>query len=169
MNRSFTFLPWVYEILCLFGMNQSDFLVGYVDRSTVGQWKKVTTVTFFPGAAAAGSNSTNKGQIHKVPVVEIARVLVHGMDVTRSQLSANTGIPVCLVREIWEFKLFAEKEATPLHEEGNSLQFRAVEKATHFHYNDLLIHDKQIKLNAKKANQQMKTTWYDHVATSGTR
>ena len=30
---------------------------------TVGQRKKVATVTFFP---AAGSNSTNKGQIGKV-------------------------------------------------------------------------------------------------------
>ena len=54
------------------------------------------------------------------------------MDVTRSQLSANTGIPVCLVREIWQFKVLTGKEVTPLHEEGNSLQFRAGKKATHF-------------------------------------
>ena len=54
------------------------------------------------------------------------------MDVTRSHLSANTGIPVCLVREIWQFKVLTGKEVTPLHEEGNSLQFRAGKKATHF-------------------------------------
>ena len=87
-----------------------------------------------PRAAAAGSNGTNKGQIHKVPVDEIARFLVYRMDVTTSQLSLNTGIPVCLVREIWQFKVFTGKEVTPLHEEVNSLQIRAGKKATHFHY-----------------------------------
>ena len=88
-----------------------------------------------PRAAAAGSNGTNKGQIPKVPVDEFAWFLMYRMNVTRSQLSANTGIPVCLVREIWPFKIFTGKEVTPLHEEGNSLQFRAGKKATHFHYN----------------------------------
>ena len=87
-----------------------------------------------PRAAAAGSNGTNKGQIHKVPVDEIAQVLVYRMDVTRSQLSANTGIPGCLVREIWQFKIFTGKKVTPLYEEGKSQQFRAGKKATHFHY-----------------------------------
>ena len=83
-----------------------------------------------PREAAAGSNGTNKGQIHKVPVDDIARFLVYRMDVTRSQLSANAGIPVCRVREIWQFKVFTGKEVTPLHEEGNSLQFRVGKKAT---------------------------------------
>ena len=102
---------------------------------TVGQRKKVSNCSYLlPRAAAAGSNGTNKGQTHKVPVDEIARVLVYRMDVTRSQLSANTGIPVCLVRKIWQFKVFTGKEVTPLHEEGNFLQFRAGKKATHFHY-----------------------------------
>ena len=87
-----------------------------------------------PRAAAAGSNGTNKGQIHKVAVDEIARFLVYRMDVTKSQLSAHTGIPVCLVREIWQFRVFAGKEVTPLREEGNSQQFHAGKKATHFHY-----------------------------------
>ena len=87
-----------------------------------------------PRAAAAGSNGTNKGQIHKVPVDEMAWFLVYRMDVIRSQLGANTEIPVRLVREIWQFKVFTGKEVTPLHEEGNSLQFRAGKKATHFHY-----------------------------------
>ena len=87
-----------------------------------------------PRAAAAGSNGTNKGQIHKVSVDEIALLLVYRIDVIRSQLTANTGIPVCLFREIWQFKVFTGKEVTPLHEEGNSLQFRAGKKATHFHY-----------------------------------
>ena len=86
-----------------------------------------------PRAAAAGSNGTNKGQIHKVPFDEIARFLVYRMDVTESQSSANTGIIVCLVREIWRFRVFTGKEVTPLHEEGNSLQFCAGKKATHFH------------------------------------
>ena len=36
------------------------------------------------------------------------------MDVTRSQLRANNGILVCLVREIWQFKVFAGKEVTAL-------------------------------------------------------
>ena len=85
-----------------------------------------------PRAAAAGSKGTNKGQIPKVPFDEFARCLAYRMDVTRSQLSANTGIPVCLVREIWHFKVLTGKEVTPLHEEGNSLQFRAGKKATHF-------------------------------------
>ena len=56
------------------------------------------------------------------------------MDVTRSQLSVNTGILMSLVQEIWQFKVFTGKEVTPLHEEGNSYQFRAGKKATHFHY-----------------------------------
>ena len=73
-----------------------------------------------PRAAAAGSNGTNKGQIHKVPVDEMARYFVYRMDVTRSQLGANNGVPVSLVREIWQFKVFTGKEVTPLHEEGNS-------------------------------------------------
>ena len=73
-----------------------------------------------PRATAAGSNGTNKGQIRQVPVNKIARFLVYGMDVTKSQLSTNTGILVCLVREIWQFKVFTGKEVTPLHVEGNS-------------------------------------------------
>ena len=76
----------------------------------------------------------NKGQIHKFPEDEIARFLVYKMDVTGSQLSANTGIPGCLVREISRFNIFTGKEVTPLHEEGNSQQFREGKKATHFHY-----------------------------------
>ena len=87
-----------------------------------------------PRAAAAGSKGRNKGKIHKVPVDEIARFLVYRIDVIRSQLTANTGIPLCLVREIWQFKVFTGKEVTPLHEEGNSLQFRAGKNAAHFHY-----------------------------------
>ena len=67
---------------------------------------------------------------------------------TRSQLSANTGIPVCLVREIWQFKVLTGNEVTPLHEEGNSLQFRATQLI--FVTNNLLIYDKQIRLKAKK-------------------
>ena len=34
------------------------------------------------------------------------------MDETRFHLSANNGILVCLVREIWLFKVFAGKEVT---------------------------------------------------------
>ena len=73
-----------------------------------------------PRAVAAGSNGTNKAQILRVAVDEIARFLVYRMYVTRSQLSANTGILICLVREIWQFKVFTGKEVTPLQEEGNS-------------------------------------------------
>ena len=85
-----------------------------------------------PRATAAGSKGINKGQIPKVPFDESARCLVYRMDVTRSQFSANTEIPVCLVREIWQFKVLTGKEVTPLHEEGNSLQICAGKKATHF-------------------------------------
>ena len=66
-------------------------------------------------AAAAGANGTNKGQIRKVPVDEIARFLVYRMNVTRCQLSANTGILVRLVREICKFSW----------EGGNSTSWRS--------------------------------------------
>ena len=36
------------------------------------------------------------------------------MNETRSQSNANNGILVCLVREIWQFKVFAGKEVTAL-------------------------------------------------------
>ena len=36
------------------------------------------------------------------------------MDETRSQLSANNGMLVCLVPEIWKFKIFAGKEVTAI-------------------------------------------------------
>ena len=78
--------------------------------STVRQRKKVTAVTFFP--ARPHQRGTNTGQIRKVPVYEITWFLVSRMGETRSQLDANNGILVCLVREIWQFKLFAGKEVT---------------------------------------------------------
>ena len=103
------------------------------------QWHGGTTEEgncsyLLPRAAAAGSNGTNKGQIRKVPVDKIAWFLVNRMDVTRSHMSANNGILMCLVREIWQLKVFTGKEITPLYEEGNSWQFRAGKKVTHFHY-----------------------------------
>ena len=115
-----------------------------------------------PRAAAAGSNGTNTGQIHKVPVDEMARFLVYIMNVIRSQLSANTEIPVCLVQEIWQFKVFTGKEVTPLHEEGNSGK-----KATHFHYKWFIDIRQTDKTERKERNrwkyvsrcdEQMKTT-----------
>ena len=60
------------------------------------------------------------------------------MDVTRSQLTANTGIPVCLVREIWQLKVFTGKEVTSLHEEGNSLKFRAGKNVSHSRYKSFI-------------------------------
>ena len=65
-----------------------------------------------PRAAAAGSKRHKYGPKRKVPVHEITWFLVYRMGVTRSQLGANNGILVCLVREIWQFKLFAGKEVT---------------------------------------------------------
>ena len=110
----------------------------WYDRLHGGTTEEGNCSYLLPRAAAAGSNGTDKGQIHKVPVDEIARFLVYRyiirIDVTRSQLTANTGIPVCLVREIWQFKVFTGKEVTPLHEEGNSLKFRAGKKVTHSRY-----------------------------------
>ena len=81
-------------------------------RVTVGQRKKVTAVTFFPARPRPDQRGTNTGQIRKIPVDEIAWCLVYRLDETRSQLSANKGILVCLVREIWQFKVFAGKEVT---------------------------------------------------------
>ena len=83
----------------------------------VGQRTKVTTVTFFPARPRLDQTAQIKA---KVPVDEITWFLVYRMDVTRSQLNANTGILVCLVREICQFKFFTGKKVTPLHEEGNS-------------------------------------------------
>ena len=81
-------------------------------RFTVGQRKKVTAVTFFPARPRPDQRGTNAGQIRKVPLHEITWFLVHRMGETRSQLGANNGNLVCLVREIWQFKLFAGKEVT---------------------------------------------------------
>ena len=78
----------------------------------VGQRKKVTAVTFFPTRPRPDQRGTNTGQIRKVPVYEITRFLVYRMGETRSQMGANNEILVCLVREIWQFKLFAGKEVT---------------------------------------------------------
>ena len=83
---------------------------------TVGQRKKVTAVTFFPA----------RPQLDQAAQIRAKY--------TKFQLTANTGIPVCLVREIWQFKVFTGKEVTPLHEEGNSLKFRAGKKVTHSRY-----------------------------------
>ena len=82
--------------------------------STVGQRKKVTAVTFFPARPRPDQRGTNTGQTRRVSVDEIAWFLVYRMDETISQLSANNGILVCLVREIWQFKVFAGKEVTAL-------------------------------------------------------
>ena len=81
---------------------------------TVGQRKKVTAVTFFPAWPQPGQRGTNTGQIRNVPVDEIGEFLMYRMNETRSQLSANTGILVRLVREIKQFKVFAGKEVTAL-------------------------------------------------------
>ena len=83
-------------------------------NTSVGQRKKVTAVTFFPAQSRPDQRGTNTSQIRKVPVDEIAWFLVYIMDETRSQLSANNGIIVCLVWEIWQFKVFAEKVVTGL-------------------------------------------------------
>ena len=85
-----------------------------ITKPTVGQRKKVTAVTFFPARPRSDQRGTNTGQIRKVPVDEIAWFLVYRMNVTRSQLRANDMILVCLVREIWQFKVFAGKEVTAL-------------------------------------------------------
>ena len=106
----------------------SSWFMGLICR--VGQRKKVTAVTFFPAWPRLDQTAQIRAKYTKLP----CDFLVYRMDMTRSQLIANTGIPVCLVREIWQFNVFTGKEVTPLHEEGNSLQFRAGKKATHFFY-----------------------------------
>ena len=109
--------------------------------------------------AAAWSNGTNKGQIHKVLFDKIARFLVYIMDVTRSNLTANTGIPMCLVREIWQFKVFTGKEVTPLHEEGNSLKFRAGKKVTHSRYKLFIDIWQKVKTERKERSQYEIVNW----------
>ena len=81
-------------------------------HATVGQRKKVTAVTFFLARPRPDQRGTNTDQIRKVPVHEITWFLVYEMGETRSQLGANKGILVCLIREIWQFKLFTRKEVT---------------------------------------------------------
>ena len=80
--------------------------------SQLGQRKKVTAVNFFPARPRPDQRGTNTGQIRKVPLNEITWFLVHRMGETRSRLGANNGNLVCLVREIWQFKLIARKEVT---------------------------------------------------------
>ena len=83
-------------------------------KATVGQRKKINAVTFFPAQPRPDRRGTNTGQIRKVPVDEFTWFLVYSMNETWSQSNANNGILVCLVREIWQFKVFAEKEVTAL-------------------------------------------------------
>ena len=91
---------------------QVSTLIFIITYPTVGQRKKVTAVTFFPARPRPDQRGTNTGQIRKVPVYEITWSFVYRMGETRSQLGANNEILVCLVREIWQFKLFAGKEVT---------------------------------------------------------
>ena len=117
-------LIWVIQFECFLGRVHDEWKVKATQPEarvmaamlpvifTVGQRKKVTAVTFFPARPRPDQRSTNTGQIRKVPVYEITWFLVYRMGETRSQLGANNGILVCLVREIWQFKLFAGKEVT---------------------------------------------------------
>ena len=67
---------------------------------TVGQRKKVTTVTFFPRGRGRIKEAQIRAKYAKFPWIK-SRDLVYTMDETRSQFSANNGIIICLVREIW--------------------------------------------------------------------
>ena len=54
----------------------------WFDRSiiiTVGQWKKVSAVTFFPARPRADQRGTNTGQIRKIALYEIAWFFVYRM------------------------------------------------------------------------------------------
>ena len=86
----------------------------------MGQRKKVTAVTFFPARPRLDQTAQIRAKYAKFPWMKPRDFFVYRMDVARSQLSANIGILVCLVREIWQFKVFTGNEVTPLHEEGNS-------------------------------------------------
>ena len=81
-------------------------------HNTVGQRKKVTAVTFFPARPRPDQRGTNTDRIRKVPLYEIAWFFVYRRGETAYRLSANNGILVCLVRGIWQFKVFAGKEVT---------------------------------------------------------
>ena len=87
---------------------------------TVGQLKKVTAVTFFAARSRLDLTAEIRAKYAKFLWMKSREFLVYRMDMTRSQLSANTGILVCLVQEIWQFKVFTGKEVTQLYEEGNS-------------------------------------------------
>ena len=90
---------------------------------TVGQRKKVTAVTFFPARPRLDQTAQIRAKYAKFPWMksrDLCIEFVYRRNVTRSQLRANNRILMCLVREIWQFKVFTGKEVTPLHEEGNS-------------------------------------------------
>ena len=168
-------------ILQLKGLKFHSYSLPYLFH-TVGQRKKVTAVTSFPARPRLDQTAQIRAKYTKFPLMK-SRDFRYRMDVTRSQLSANTGIPVCLVREIWQFKVFMGKEVTPFHEEGNSLQFRAGKKATHFHYKWFIYDIRYIWYKTEhrersqceivnwkyvlRCDEQMKTTF--RVAMSGTR
>ena len=99
-------------------------------KVTVGQRKKVTAVTFFPARPRPDQRGTNTGQIRKAPVYEITWFLVYRIGEIRSQLGANDGILVCLVREIWQFKLFAGKEVTGFRDPRGRRLLTARKKVT---------------------------------------
>ena len=112
-ERSLWSVWWVINnTLQLFRYEANALWFLTLDRITVGQRKKVTAVTFFPARPRSDQRGTNTGQIRKVPAYEMTWFLVYRMGETRSQLAANDEILVCLVREIWQFKLFAGKEVT---------------------------------------------------------
>ena len=126
---------------------------------TVGQRKKVTAVTFFPARPRQDQTAQIRAKYTKFPWMKSRDFLVYRIDVTGSQLSANTGIPVCLVREIWQFKVFTGKEVTPLHEEYNSWQFHAGKKATHFHYKLYIDIWQTVKTERKDRSQCEMANW----------
>ena len=79
---------------------------------TVGQRNGVTAVTFFPARPRPDQRGTNTVKYAKFPWMKSRVIFVYRLDETISQLSANNGILWSLVREIWQFKVFAGKEVT---------------------------------------------------------
>ena len=126
-------------------------------ESTVGQRKKVTAVTFFPARPRLDQTAQIRAKYTKFPLMKSRDFWC--IEWMWLQLTANTGIPVCLVPEIWQVKIFAGKEVTPLHEEGNSLQFRAGKKATHFHYKRFIDMWQTDKTERKERSQCEIVNW----------
>ena len=100
-----TLLNFAKALFFFFFFQLSHRLPLIIEYWALSRWDNGrTAVTFF--LARPRSDQTAQIRAKYASLDEIARFLVHRMDVTKSQLSVNSGILVCLVQEISLFKVF---------------------------------------------------------------